>query len=392
MTTLEIKESVDALGRAWEQYKAVNDARLAEIEKKGSADALFTPHLEKINAALDEQKSRLDRTEAALNRPANAAKEGEIENAEYKQAFSRYLRKGDARALEEKALTVNQDTDGGYLVTPQMSQIISTVVFESSPIRQLARVETISTDSLDVLRDADEMGSGWVNEEDARNETSAAQLGLLNIQVREMHANPRATQKLLDDASINVEAWLAEKIRDRFNRLEATAFVSGLGVTSPRGFLTYASGTSGQTIQQVNSGSASAVTPDGVLALFYSLKSPYVGNSSFVMNRTTVQAVRQLKESTTNAYIWQPGLALDQPDTLLGRPVYMAADMPVVAGNALAIAFGDFRAGYLIVDRVGIRTLRDPFSAKPFVQFYTTKRVGGDVVNFEAIKIQRISA
>jgi HK97 family phage major capsid protein len=190
---------------------------------------------------------------------------------------------------------------------------------------------------------------------------------------------------------LDVEGWLANKVADEFARKEATAFISGTGVAQPRGILTYTAGTSWGQIEQINSGSSGALTADGLLSLVYGLKEAYARNASFLMNRSVVSAARKLKD-TTNQYLWQPGLAMGQPDMLLGRPVYEATDMPVAASNSLSVAFGDFAAAYTVVDRIGIRTLRDPFTAKPFVRFYTTKRVGGDVVNFEALKIQKLAS
>ncbi len=207
-----------------------------------------------------------------------------------------------------------------------------------------------------------------------------------------MYAQPKATQKLIDDGSIDIEQWVARKVADKFARLEATAFISGDGTGKPTGILSYTAGTAWGDIQQVVSGSDAAITGDSLLKLYYSLKDDYAKRATFLMHRSTVQAVRLLKDSTTGQYLWQPGLASGTPDTLLGVPVALAADMPVPASGSLSVALGDFKRGYLIVDRVGIRTLRDPFTAKPFVVFYTTKRVGGEVVDYEAIKLLKLSA
>lgn len=191
----------------------------------------------------------------------------------------------------------------------------------------------------------------------------------------------------MDDSAIDIESWLANKIADIFGRTENTAFVNGSGVGQPRGLLTYAAGTNWGQIQQIGTGTSATVTSDSIINLFYSLKDTYTKNANFLMNRTVVQAVRLLKQATTNQYMWQPGLALGVPDTLMGVPVHMAADMPIAGAGSISIAVGDFRSAYQIVDRQGISILRDPFTEKPFVKFYTTKRTGGDVVNFEAIKL-----
>jgi HK97 family phage major capsid protein len=287
---------------------------------------------------------------------------------------------------------VGTDADGGYMVTPHMSEAIMATIKESSPIRALARVETISSDSLDLIEDTGEMAAAWVAETADRDDTTTAQVGKNTIDTYEMYAQPKATQKLIDDASIDIESWVAQRVAEKFARLEATAFVSGDGSGKPKGILNYAAGTSFGQVQQINSGADGAVTSDGLVKLYYALKDEHAKRASFLMHRTTVQAVRLLKESTTDQYLWQPGLAAGTPDTLLGVPVALASDMPTPANDALAVAVADFQSAYLIVDRVGIRLLRDPYTAKPFVKFYATKRVGGEVVNSEAIKLLKLAA
>lgn len=396
MSISEITERVHSLGNAWEQFKHINDARLSEIERKGSADPLYQEHLGNISHALDNYKQRLDQIETAYNRPEAGLDTALAHGSRgaYSKAFENYLRKGmDAglEALSTKALSVGSDPDGGYLVTPTMSSRIAQSVFETSPIRQLASVETISTDSLELIDDHEEAVAGWTSETGSISETAAPGVAKRNIPTHELYAQPKATQKLVDDAAINIENWLSEKISDIFARKENTAFVGGDGVGQPRGILNYASGTSWGQIEQVKSGSNGAVTSDAIITLFYALKDAYMKRASFLMNRTVVQSVRLLKETSTNQYLWQPGLAAGAPDTLLGVPVYMASDMPIAATNSLSIAVGDFKSAYQVVDRRGIRILRDPFTEKPFVKFYATKRVGGDVVNFEAIKLMKLS-
>jgi HK97 family phage major capsid protein len=389
----EIKAKVDALGSAWEQFKSANDARLAEIEKKGSADVLFTAQLEKINGFMDEQKAKLDNLEVALSSPKGASlgeKEDKSE-AELKAAFSLYLRKGtDLSDLQKKSLAVNSDADGGYLVTPAMSRDITKIIFETSPIRQLASVETISTDVLEIIDDNNEFAGGWTGETDTIAETNTAKIGKRSIPAHEVYAQPKATQKLIDDSSISIESWISEKIADILARKENTAFVSGAGVSQPRGILTYAAGTSWGQIQQVNSGSSGAVTADGLLNLLYALKEGYQTNATFIANRSVVGALRLLKDST-NQYLWQPSYQMGQPDMIIGRPIMMASDMPAAAANSLSVAVADFKRAYKVVDRRGVTIQRDPYTEKPFVKFYATKRVGGDVTNFEAIKILKLA-
>lgn len=426
-TLEDISNKVGSLANAWENFKQVNDQRLKEVEKKGAADPLLTGQLEKINTFMDEAKAgidkahherELDRKEidslkrendtlrTAINRaPADDEKKGEKpELTEHKKAFGAYLRKGrvdNLDELESKAMSVQSDPDGGYLVTPQMSDRIVTRVFDTSPIRQIATVETISTDRLEGLKDTDEASAGWVAEKGSRSDTNTPQVGMWNIPTSELYANPAVTQKLLDDASFNVETWLADKIADKFARLENTAFVAGSGVGQPQGFTNYTAVTTADSsrawgqLQYVGTGNAgdfaSSSPGDVLFDLIAQFKAPYLNNANWVTRRSVIQKIRKFKESTTNAYMWQPGLQAGQPDKLLGYGIVMAEDMPALASGSLSLAFGNFKEGYQIVDRVGIRTLRDPYTNKPNVTFYTTKRVGGGVVQFEAIKFVKFS-
>jgi len=389
------KKQVEMLEKAVADFRELNDKAQAESKKRGEESAEMKAQVEKANAEITKLQDEIKATNAALNRSARgeAAAQGmSDEQKARRDAFNKYIRKGDGSLsdMEQKALSVGSDPDGGFLVLPEMSSEIVKKVFESSPVRAVASVQTISSDSFEILQDLDEAGAGWVGETAARSETTTPQFKKIVIAVHEIYAKPRATQKLLDDAFVNIEAWLAEKVSERFGRIEATAFVQGDGVNKPRGFMTFTAGTSFGQIEQVNSGSAAVITADGIINLKYSLKGAYAPGAVFMMKRATVASVRKLKD-TTNQYLWQPSLQLGQPDMLLGHPIYEADDMAVEAANALPIAFGNFKAGYQIVDRFGIRTLRDPYSAKPNVEFYTTKRVGGDVKDFEAIKILKCS-
>lgn len=398
MSMIEVTDRVNQLGNAWEEFKRVNNERLAEIERKGSADPLYNEHLAKIQNVLDNQKSRMDALEVVNQRPARAmetkADVGYTVNGQYSKAFCNYLRKGMDAGLEQlelKALSVGTDADGGYLVTPMMSANIVKIVNENSPMRALASIETISTDALELIQDYDAAGSGWTTETGAVSDSTTQQIGKKSIPVHELYAQPKATQKLVDDSAVDIEAWIAEKVSESFLVKENAAFISGDGSGKPKGILAYAAGTSWGQIQQINSGVSAAVTADSLVALFYALKEEYAQRATFLMNRSVLQAVRLLKEATTDQYLWQPGLAAGAPDTLMGVPVKQATDMPVAAANSLSIAVGDFARAYQIVDRIGIRVLRDPYTEKPFVKFYTTKRVGGDVVNFEALKLLKLA-
>lgn len=396
-----IKDAVEAIQKTCAELRSRNDEKEAEVKKKGSADPLMTEQLQKINDSVDALQQKMSdqvARETKANRTATSqdpiVSGTDVEVKAHRDAFIGYLRKGtDAglHGLEKKALSVNSDPDGGYLVTPEVSSAIIKTVKEHSPIRSVANVQTIGSDSIEFLVDKDDADAGWVAEEGARTDTDTPQVAKRSIYVHELYAQPKATQKLLDDASINIEQWLAEKVSEVFTRIENAAFVSGDGNGKPRGFTTYAAGTGWGQIEQVNSGSNGAVTADAFIKLLYALKEEYATRSTFLMNRAIVQAARLLKDSN-NQYIWVPGLTAGASDTIVGRPVLQATDMATAATNSLSVALGDFSRGYQIVDRIGIRTLRDPFTAKPFVKFYTTKRVGGDVVNFEAIKLMKLAS
>ncbi len=313
--------------------------------------------------------------------------------AEYKRAYSAYVRSREGRSTDIKAaLSTGSDPDGGYMVPTERSSRVIEKVYETSALRNYATVETISGKELIIPRDEGEFGYGWIGETEAPSETTTSQFGESKIAVHEMYAEPRATQQMLEDAGFDVEGWIDRKVGEKFGRVEATAFFTGTGVNQPRGILTYAAGTSNKQIEQIASGAAAAVTADGLYNLVFSLKDFYTANARFMMKRTTVRDVLKLKDGN-GQYMWQMGdVKNGQPSTLLGYEVVRAEDMPTVEASALAVAFGDFAAAYTIVDRLGITLLRDNLTAKPYIKFYNRRRVGGDVVNFEAVKLQKIAA
>lgn len=420
-----MKRDLEAVRSLAEEAKAA----AGNPEVKAQIDALTTSVSEKhaaIEAAVKAERERADRIETALKRaPLGDAKEAadltkealaffetkaavagqlkfgarpsadNIDREGYelwaKGGFDTYLRSNDERRVDTKALSVGSNPDGGYMVPTAMSQRITTKVYETSPLRQLATVETIGTEALEIPYDTDEAGAGWVGETESRTETDSPEVGVQKIPVFEIYAKPKATQKFLEDAAINVEEWLAGKIADKFARTEATAFVTGTGVNQPRGIASYEAGTARNKIPQIVSGAATAFTADVIVKMPFEIKSVYLANANWLMKRSSVQAVMLLKDGD-GQYLWRPGLTAGSPSTLVGYPLYQADDMAAVAANALAAAFGDFRRGYTVVDRLGITTLRDPYSAKPFVEFYSRKRVGGAVVDFDAFALVKIAA
>ncbi len=299
----------------------------------------------------------------------------------------------------EKSMVTGINPDGGYLTQPDRRTDMSVRrIFETTPMRALANVITTTSGSVQVIIDDNESDSGgWTGEVSTRGDTDQAKIGLLEIMAHEQFAQPKASQKMLDDGSINIEAWLAAKTDDIIRRTENTAFVTGDGSQKPKGFLDYPAWTTNGTyergkIEQIASGTSGIVKADGLVELQNSLIEEYQSNAAFLMKRATFGAVSKLKDGTgaylLNSMILPEGVEL----TVLGKPVFFANDMPAIAVDSLSIAYGDFGVGYTIVDRMGIRVLRDPFTDKPFVKFYTTKRVGGAVTNYQSIKIQKLEA
>jgi len=438
----DLKQTIEALNQAFVQFKASNDERLAAIEQRGHAPADIVAKVEAANQAITDLTAKLDAQQAALREvetaaarmlpptdPEGAERERQMVRAflatkrrqpvdqievtdhdvtavrSYRSAFLAYLRRsgqhGEVLGGPEiqAAMSVGSDPEGGYLVPPDMSGRIASLIYESSPIRQLATVETTRSDRKKGRHDLDEAGAGWVGEQSARPVTTTPKLGEYEIPVREQYAQPEITQQEIDDSVVDIEAWLTDKVTQKLSRLEATAFVSGDGVAKPRGFLTYAAGVPSATawnkIEQVNTGASgafAATNPGDVFHTFLGkFKAPYLGNFRWIMNRTTLAETRKLKDGD-GTYLWEKSFQANQPFLLLGHPVVLAEDMPAIAASSLSIAGGDIREAYTVVDRVGIRVLRDPYTNKPFVRFYTTRRVGGDVVNFEAIKLIKFAA
>lgn len=392
-----IADAFDGFMGAFEAFKDANDTRLAEIEKKLSADVVTRDKVDRINKAVDEQKKTLDQLVLKKARPALGGGAQSLDQIEHKQAFETYIRRGDdsgLRALEEKAFSTASGSDGGYLVPSETDSEIGRRLSVVSPIRSLATVRQVSGHVLKKPFALAGLSTGWVAETGARPETATPSLAELSFETMELYAMPAATQGLLDDNAVDIESWIASEVDIAFAEQEGTAFVSGNGTNRPKGFLAYTnvanSGWSWGNIGYLATGVAGAFAANGpgdiLIDAAYALKAGHRQNASYVMNRTTQAAIRKFKDSQGN-YLWQAPSAVGQPATLMGFPVTEAEDMPDIASNAFAIAVGDFRAGYLVVDRTGVRVLRDPYSAKPYVLFYTTKRVGGGVQNFEAIKL-----
>ena len=353
----------------------------------------------------EERLTMLDRKHARLSaataRPALSS--GQEQGAPHRKAFAAYLRNGDDEglrglAVEAKGMSTLTSAEGGYLVDPETTETIRGVLHASASIRSIANLVHVEASSFDVLVDHSELGTGWATEAGPATETTAPLIDRISIPLHELSAMPKASQRLLDDSAFDIEGWLADRIADRFSRAEAAAFVSGNGSDKPKGFLAHEKvaeaswewGKLGYVATGAAGDFAATNASDAIVDLVYALDAPYRAGAVFVMNSKTAGAVRKMKDAD-GRFLWSDGLAAAEPARLMGYPVLVAEDMPEIDAGAFAIAFGDFRSGYTIAERPDLRVLRDPFSAKPHVLFYATKRVGGGVSDFKAIKLLKFA-
>lgn len=426
----EQKDAFAKLEKVVADFRAANDEALGK-----KADVVTAEKVDKVNAAVDEIRNtvktsgdaikkieaeidKLNEKQAALTVSGGAASaDPRTQTAEYgvySKSFNTYFRKGESaitggehalRDMEVKAaMSVGSNPDGGYTVLPEIETAIDAVVKEVSPMRSLATIRPISTMEYQKLVNQHGTASGWVGEQDSRPQTAGAQLSQLKFPVFEIYAMPAASQALLDDSFLDIASWLAGEVQLEFAQKEGQAFISGDGVNKPAGFLggypivadtAYAWG----KIGYIPTGAAGAFktddTPpkgaDCLIDLYHSLKTAYRTNSTWVANRKSLGAIRKLKDGQGNYLLNMVLRPEGFVEEILGRNAVEMPDMPDIAANSMSVALGDFRRGYIIVDRVGIRVLRDPYTAKPFVLFYTTKRVGGGVQNFEAIKVLKFA-
>lgn len=410
----ELKQLGETINRNFDEFKKSNDARLKAIEEKGHAPADVEAKTNKISEAITKLEEKFEAVQTAMSRivvDSTGEKDGDKIIRLSKKHMSSFMKKGafseeSFKAYQQemkdymgegneefKTLSVGSDPDGGYFVRPQMAASIGKKVFESSPMRALADSITISTDAYEEFYDNDEPASGWVGEQTTRSVTANNVIKKLRIEAHELHSSPKATQKLLDDSSIDIESWHAGKVQEKFARDEATAFITGNGVAKPRGILSYASGDGFNMIEQISSNSSANFDADDLIDVQDSLLEAFQNGASWLMRRASWSYVRKLKDGE-GRYLVAPGgnLLSGNSMELLGKPVSFAADMPAIGADSLSVAYGNYKSGYMIVDRIGIRVLRDPFTSKGSVIFYTTKRVGGGVHQFQTIKLLKLSA
>ena len=396
--SFDLPDAFDEFMNSFEAFKDANNERLAKIEKHMTADVVTTDKVDRISRALDEQKRALDTMALRKARPVlgRETRSGLLDT-EHKQAFDAYVRNGDdrlLRSLDSKAMSYGSGQDGGYLVPDETEAEIGKRLAALSPIRSIASVRQVSAAVLKKPFAITGPAVGWVGETAARPQTATATLAELQFPTMELYAMPAATASLLEDSVVDLDQWISGEVEAAFAEQEGAAFVNGDGTNKPHGFLDYTmvaeASWSWGNLGYVATGVAGALpasNPSDVLIdTVYALKAGYRQNANWVMNRKTQAAIRKLKDADGN-YLWQPPAAAGQRAMLMGFPLVEAEDMPDAATDGTPIAFGDFSRGYLVVDRTGVRVLRDPYSAKPYVLFYTTKRVGGGVQDFDAIKL-----
>lgn len=380
------------LQTGFEAFKKIHAEALDGVKAKFD-DVVTRDKLEKVSNDVLALQSALDTAVAKIAAGGGGGNADRVKDPEYSKAFAQHIRKGDVQASLNKGTAA----EGGYTTPIEWDRTITDKLVLVSPMRQIARTQQISTAGFSKLFNLRGTASGWVGETAARPETATPTFGSLNYMLGEIYANPYASQQMLDDALIDLESWLAGEVQTEFAYQENLAFVSGTGANNrPNGILTYITGGANAAahpfgaITTVNSGAAATLTADGIVRLVHALPSAFTPNAKFAMNRNTQREAMLLKD-TTNQYVWQPSYQAGVPSTLNGYPLVEMPAMPDLAASSKSILFGDFEQAYLIVDGVGARVLRDPFSAKPYVTFYTTKRVGGGALNTEAMKAQNTS-
>ena len=401
---MDINQVIEDLGRSFEAFKAENDKRLKEIETKGGADPLLTEKVEKINAEISQiaaLKKQIEHVETVAGRGGFGGGHSVLDQAkaEYKAGFEKWFRKGIEGNLAQLAVQASastlDDTAGGFLVPEEMAATIDRIAGVTSAMRRLASVITIGTDTYKKLVNQGGATSGWVGEKSARVETATPTLAEIAINTKEIYAMPAATQTLLDDSSVDIAAWLGNEVAIEFAEEEGQAFIKGNGVNKPKGLEAYSTVANASyawgKIGYIASGAASTFTnADKLFDLQHALKPIYRNGASFLMNDNTLLNIRKFKDGEGN-YLWRPGLLEGAPDTLLGKPVEIDDNVADIGQNTYPIYFANFKRAYLIIDRLGIRVLRDPYYSKPYILFYTTKRVGGGIVMYEAIKALKVA-
>lgn len=399
-----ISARIDELARAHTEFRAANDEHLKALSA-GRDDVVAREKVDRINATVGDLQKEIKAINDAItaSRVGGGIGEGNADVAAHARAFSGFLRRGREEGLGDlqvrAALSTDSNPDGGYTVTTEMDAAITRVQTTVSAIRRIATVRTLSGSVYKKLHNKGGATSGWVGETSSRPETNTPKLSELAFTTGELYAMPAATQGMLDDSSLNTEGWLTDEVGIVFAEQEGAALANGDGVNKPKGIFSYdkvanASYAWGKLgfLATGTSGGFDATNPgDKLIDLIHSLNVGYRNNARFLMNDLTLASIRKFKDGEGN-YLWQPGLATGEPSTLLGYSVELDDNVADIAANSYSLAFGDFARGYVVVDKAGVRVLRDPYTAKPYVLFYVTKRVGGGIQDFAAIKLLKFAA
>lgn len=398
----EVKGLIEAQGKAWEEFKSANDARLKAIEEKGYAPADLTETVEKINGELTKLGKQMDEIAKKSNRPGAPGSDLTDEQAEHKQAFGKWARKGEdsgLRELERKAITVGSDPDGGYFATYEMEAGIERLLGTESAMFSIATVKTIGKASYQKRVRTSGAGHSWVGEGEAPSDSTTPKYAVLEFVPGTISTEPQVSNDALEDLELSVESEIMDAIEQDFAEGAGEAFIVGNGLKKPRGILSYdtvanasyAWGKIGYITTGKAGGFADSNPSDALISHVHALKRGYRNGASWLMNDLTLATIRKFKDGQGN-YLWQPGLKEGVPGQLLGYNVENDDNMPDIAAGAFPVAFGNFKRAYVIVRRRGIALLRDPYTAKGWVKFYTTMRIGGGVQNFEALKLMKVSA
>lgn len=402
----DIKNAVSEIGQAFEEFKKANDEKLEALEKGQNVDTLVDSKLEAIEEKLNGLedinqeitqakqaqegiKEQVENLETVMRRPNSGFEAKQID--ESLVAFEAYCRKGleGLDDAEKKALTVSNDSTGGYLAPPEYVRELLKTVTEISPVRSIARVRSTGQRSIQVPKRSSQFSAAWVAESGTRSETTGYEVGLEELPAHELYALVDISEQNLEDTVFDLEAEMQSEFAEQFAKAEGTAFVSGNAVGKPEGLLTNGD------VSEVNSGNGTALLADGLITLVHSIKSEYGRNGTFMFNRGTLSAIRKLKD-TAGQYVFQAGMSLQAgvPNTILGYPYVEATDMPDVGANTYPVLFGDFRRAYMIVDRVALAVTRDPFTQATSgnVRYIARRRVGGQVIQAEAVVKQKVSA
>jgi HK97 family phage major capsid protein len=407
MPMTEVKKLLEDQGKAFEEFKKANDDCL-KAKAEGKAFSEMEAKVEAANAEITRLSKELEEVAKKANRPPAGSDGGDPAKSEHKAAFLKFARKGDDVGLadvQKKAMNVTTDGDGGYAVPEELDRAVLDLMQHESPMRGLCNVITVGSPDYKKLVNKHGAGSGWVDEDDARTETATPALDVVAAVMGEIYANAFATQTSLDDLFFNVEQFIITELSKAFALEEGAAFDTGNGTKKPKGFLAYTQASTNDgtrafgQIQYIPTGTAGAfktasatVSPaDDLITLIHKIKKGLRQDAAWMFNGLTLAAIRKWKDAEGN-YLWQPGMQVGQPSMLLGYPVAENEDMPDIGSGTTPIAFGNWKRAYTIVDRIGIRTLRDPYTNKPYVGFYMTKRVGGMLVDSEAVKVLKLSA